>query len=61
METFSALWPFVHEFSGHHWIARTKAIDVELWCFWSAAEQMFEQKNKMPVIWDVIVLIMTSV
>ena len=34
------------EFTGHRWIPRTKASDVELWCFL--------------VIWDAIVHIMTS-
>ena len=34
---FPRCWPFVGEFTGHRWIPRTKASDVELWCFlWSA-------------------------
>ena len=40
---------------------RTKASDMELWCFpWSATEQTFKQTIKTPVIWDAIALIMTS-
>ena len=32
---FPRYWPFV--WAGHRWIPRTKASDVELWCFlWSA-------------------------
>ena len=39
--TFSALLALCagREFAGHQWIPRTKASDVELWCFlWSAPE-----------------------
>ena len=44
------------------WILLTKASDAELWCFlWSAHEQTFkQQKIETLVIWDAIVLIMTS-
>ena len=41
--------------------ATAKASDAELWCFlWSAPEQTVEQTTGTPVIWDAIVLIMTS-
>ena len=49
------------EFTGPRLIPRTKASDAELWCFlWSVLEQMAEQTIEMPVIWDAIVLTMTS-
>ena len=49
------------ESTSDQWIPLTKASDSELWCFlWSAPEQTVEQTNEMPVIWDAIVLIMTS-
>ena len=49
------------ESTGNRWIPLTKASGVELWCFlWSAPEQMVEQTIKMPVIWDTIGLIMSS-
>ena len=39
----------------------TKASDAELWCFpWSVPGQTVQQTIKTPVIWDAIVLIMTS-
>ena len=45
----------------HLWIPLTKASDVELWCFlWSAPEQTVEYTNKTLVIWDDVVLSMTS-
>ena len=48
-------------FTGHLLILITKAIDAELWCFlWSAPEPTIEQTMETPVIWDAIVLIMTS-
>ena len=38
-----------------------KSSDAELWCFlWYATEQTVEQTIQMPVIWDAIELIMTS-
>ena len=41
--------------------SHTKASDAELWCFlWSASEPAAEQTMETPVIWDAIVLIMTS-
>ena len=53
--------PLWGESTGHQWIPPTKASEAELWCFiWSAPEQTVEQKNETPVIWDAIVLIMTS-
>ena len=43
------------------WIPLTEASDAELWCFlWPAPEQRGEQAIEMLVIWDTIVLIMTS-
>ena len=30
---FPHYWPLCGEFTGHQWIARTKASDTELWCF----------------------------
>ena len=53
--------PLGGEFTGHRWIPLTKASDAEVWCFlWSAPGQMAERTIEMPVIWDVIALIMTS-
>ena len=53
--------PLWGESTGHWWIPLTKAIDAEFWCFlWSAPEQRDEQIHETPVIWDAIVLIMTS-
>ena len=49
------------ESTGHRWIPLTKAIDAELWCFLgSTPEQTIEQTIETSVIWDTIVLIMTS-
>ena len=55
METFSAFMaPALKD-------PLTKASDAELWCFlWSTPEQTDEQTIETPVIWDAIVLIMTS-
>ena len=59
METFSALLAFYDGF--HLSIPLTKTNDVELCGFlWSALEQTIEQSIEMPVIWDAIALIMTS-
>ena len=59
MELFSTLQALCEE--NPPWIPLTKASDAELWYFlWSAPEQMVEQTIKMPVIWDAIMLIMTS-
>ena len=49
------------EFTGPRGIPRTKASDTGLWCFlWSVPEQTAEQTIETPVIWDAVVLIMTS-
>ena len=49
------------EFTGYRWIPHTKASDAVLWCFlWSASEPTVEQTMERPVIWDAMVLIMTS-
>ena len=49
------------EFTGHRWIPCTKVSEAELWSFlWSAPEATVEQTMGTPVIWDAIVLIMTS-
>ena len=53
--------PLWGEFTGHRWIPLTKASDAELWCFlWSVPEQTVEQKINIPVIWEAIAPIMTS-
>ena len=58
---FRVTGPLCGEFTGHRRIPRTKASDTELWCFlWSAAELTIEQTLVRLVIWDAIVLIMTS-
>ena len=49
------------EFTGHRWISLTKASDVELLCFlWSVPEWTVEKTIMRLVIWDTIVLTMTS-
>ena len=56
METFPASLALCDQ-----WIPLAKASDMELWCIlWSASEQMVEQTIEMPVIWEAIMLIMTS-
>ena len=58
---FRVTGPFCGEFTGHRWIALTKASDGDLWCFlWSAPEQTADQTLQTPVIWDPIALIMAS-
>ena len=53
--------PLWGEFIGQRWIPLTKASDAELWSFlWSVPEQTVEETIKTPVIWEAIVLIMTS-
>ena len=53
-----ALWG---ESTGYRWIPLTKTSDAELWCFlWSAPEQTVKQTMETLVIWDAIVLMMTS-
>ena len=52
---FPRYWPFVRE------IPLTKASDAELWCFlWSALEPTVEQTMETLVIWNAIMIIMTS-
>ena len=58
---FRVTGPLWGEFSGHRMFSLTKASEAEFWCFlWSATEQIVDQTIKTPVIWDALVLIMTS-
>ena len=58
---FHITGPLWGESTSHCWILLTKASDAELWCFvWSAREQTVQQTTETLVIWDAIVLIMTS-
>ena len=58
---FGVTGPLCREFTGHRWIPLTKASDAGLWCFlWSAPVQKVVHTIETPVIWDAIVLIMTS-
>ena len=58
---FRVIGPLCGEYTGHRWISLTNAIDADLWCLlWSAPEQMVEKTIETPVIWDAVVLIMTS-
>ena len=58
---FRVTGPLWGESTGDWWIPLTKASDMELRCFlWSAPEQIVQQMLEMPVIWDAIMLIMTS-
>ena len=58
---FRVTGPLWGKSTGHQWIPLTKASDTELWCFlWSAPERTVEQTIETLVIWDAIVLIMTS-
>ena len=58
---FCVTGPLCGEFVGHRWIPLTKASDAELWCFlWSAPQETIEQTIETLVIWDAIVLILTS-
>ena len=44
---FRVTGPLWGESTGHRWIPRTKASDVELWYYlWSAPEQTIEQNNR---------------
>ena len=53
--------PLWGESTGEGKIHLTKASDTKLWRFpWSAPEQTIEQTIESPLIWDAIVLIMTS-
>ena len=61
METFSALLAFCAGISPATGDYPHKANDAEIWCFlWSAPEQTVKKTIEMPVIWDAITLIMTS-
>ena len=62
METVSALLALCEGIQQcHRWISIMKASDAKLWYFlWSAHEQTVEQTIETPVIWDTIVLIITS-
>ena len=58
---FRVTVPLCGEFTGHRWIPLTKACDAELWCFlWSAPEQAVEWTIEMPMIWDAIAFMITS-
>ena len=58
---FHVTGPLWGESTGHWWIPLTKTSDAKLWCFlWSEPEQTVAQTFGMPVIWDIIALIMTS-
>ena len=58
---FRVIGPLGGEFAGHWWIPLTKASNAELLCFlWSVREQTLEQAIETLVIWDAIVIIMTS-
>ena len=53
--------PWWGESTGDRWIPLTKASNAELWYFlWSEPVQTAEQTIETPVIWEVIVLIKTS-
>ena len=53
--------PLWWQSTGHRWIPLTKAKNLELWCFlWSAPEQAVQQAIETPVIWDAIMIIITS-
>ena len=58
---FRVTGPLWGESTGHRWIPLTMASDMELWYYiWAAPEQTVEQTIEMPVIWDTIASIMTS-
>ena len=60
METFSVLLAFVRGPVTGEFPAQ-RASDAEHWCFlWYAPEQPVEQTIEMPVIWDAIEIILTS-
>ena len=61
MEIFPRYWPFVCGIHGSPVNSPLKASDAELWCFlWSLPESTIVQTMEVPVIWDAIALIMTS-
>ena len=58
---FRVTGPLCGEFTDHRWIPLTKASDAKLWYFlWSAPEQPVERTIETQLIWDAVVLIMTS-
>ena len=58
---FRVTGPLWGESIGHRWSPLTKASDADLSCFlWFASEQTVDQTIETLVIWDTIVLIMTS-
>ena len=58
---FCIAGPLCRELTGDRWIPLTKVSGVELWCFlWSGPEQTVEEAIDMPVIWDTMMLILTS-
>ena len=58
---FCVTGPLWGESTGHRQIPLTKASDMEHWCFlWSVSEQTIKQTIETLVIWDAIMLIMTS-
>ena len=58
---FRATGPLWGESTSDRWIRLTKASDAELWCFlWSPPEHTIEQPNETQVIWEAILLIITS-
>ena len=58
---FPHYWPFVREIYRSAVDSLTKASDAELSGFlWSMPQETFEQPIETPVIWDAIVLIMSS-
>ena len=62
METFSAFLAFYvgNSPASGEFLSQNPS-DAELWCFlWSAPEATVEQTMEMPVIWNAITLIMTS-
>ena len=53
--------PLRGESTGHRWIPLTKASDTEIWYFlWFVPKQMVKQAIETQVIWDTIMLIITS-
>ena len=61
MSSYDVTGPLWGESTSDRWIPLTKASEPELWWFlWSALEQRVEQTIEAPVIWDAMVLIMTS-
>ena len=63
METFSTLLALCdgNPLVTAMWIPLTKASDTDLWCIlWSVPAQTAEQTMEMPVVWDAIALIRTS-